>query len=184
MSQIVKEVGTKRVWKYLIVGLWELIFRFLPYSPLRIAWMKIGGARIGKNSYIDQITFMNLDRTGLKGLEIGEKVYIGPSALLDLAGTISLGNHVTVSARAVILSHHSIGFSDHPLLDKYPKTTYRTLIKMGAVIGVGSIILPGIILNEKCMVAAGSVVNKSVESMKLVAGVPAIVKKDLKESID
>jgi len=166
MSQIIKEVGIKRVWKYLIVGLWELIFRFLPYSPLRIAWMKIGGARIGKNSYIDQITFMNLDRTGLKGLAIGKKVYIGPSALLDLAGSISLEDHVTVSARAVILSHHSIGFSDHPLLDHYPKKTYHTLIKMGAVIGVGSIILPGITLNEKCMV------------------VPAIVKKDIKESID
>jgi acetyltransferase-like isoleucine patch superfamily enzyme len=184
MSQIAKEVGLKRVWKYLIVGLWELVFRFLPYSPLRVIWMKIGGARIGKNTYIDQITFMNLDRTGLKGLDIGEKVYLGPWALLDLAGTITLEDHTTISARAVILSHHSIGFSDHPLLDKYPKKTFHTQIKMGAVIGVGSIILPGTILNEKCMVAAGSVVTKSIESMKLVAGVPAVVKKDIAKNRD
>ena len=182
MSQIIKEVGIKRVWKYFIVGLWELVFKFLPYSPLRVAWMKIGGARIGKNTYIDEITLMNLDRTGLKGLEIGNKVYVGPSALLDLAGTITLEDHVTVSAKAVILSHHSVGFSDHPLLDKYPKKTYHTLIKMGAVIGVGSIILPGIVLEDKCMVAAGSVVNKSVETMTLVAGVPAVIKKDLTNS--
>lgn len=179
MSQIVKEVGIKRIWRYFFWGLWDFIFKHLPYSPLRIVWMKFGGARIGKNSFIDQMTLMNLDRTGLKGLEIGNKVYIGPTSILDLAGTITLEDHVTISARAVILSHHSIGFYDHPLLEKYPKKTYHTRIKMGSVIGIGSIILPGIILNEKCMVAAGSVVTKSVPSMKLVAGVPGVIKKDL-----
>ena len=108
MSQIAREVVIKRIWRYFIWGLWNSIFKLLPYSPLRIFWMKLGGARIGKNSFIDQMTLMNLDRTGLQGLEIGNKVYIGPTAILDLAGTITLEDHVTISARAVILSHHSI----------------------------------------------------------------------------
>jgi acetyltransferase-like isoleucine patch superfamily enzyme len=182
MVQIAKELGIKSILRYFIWGIWDFIFKLLPYSPLRIVWMKLGGARIGKNAFIDQMTLMNLDRTGLKGLEIGNKVYIGPTAILDLAGTITLEDHVTISARAVILSHHSIGFYDHPLLDKYPKKTFHTIIKMGSVIGIGSIILPGIILDEKCMVAAGSVVTKSIPSMKLVAGVPGVIKKDLNSS--
>jgi acetyltransferase-like isoleucine patch superfamily enzyme len=141
--------------------------------------MKIGGAKIGKNSFVDNISFMNLDRTGLKGLRLGEKVYLGPTAILDLAGTITLEDHVTVSARAVILSHHSIGFSDHPLIEQYPKKTFHTQVKFGSVLGVGSIILPGIVIDEKSMVAAGAVVNESIPALKMVAGVPAIIKKDI-----
>ncbi len=184
MSEIAKEVGIKRIWKYFFSGLWELVFRVLPYSPLRILWMKIGGSKIGKNSFVERVTFMNLDRTGLKGLRLGEKVYLGPSALLDLAGTITLEDHVTVSARAVVLSHHSIGFYDHPLLNEYPKKTFHTVIKMGSVLGVGCIILPGVVIDEKSMVAAGSVVTESVPAMQLVAGVPAVIKKKLSPPTD
>jgi acetyltransferase-like isoleucine patch superfamily enzyme len=179
MSQIVKEVGVKRIGKYIFWGLWELVFLVLPYSPLRILWMRIGGAKIGKNSFVERVSFMNLDRTGLKGLKLGEKVYLGPTALLDLAGTITLEDHVTVSARAVVLSHHSIGFHDHPLLNEYPKKTFHTAIKMGSVLGVGCTIMPGIVIDEKCMVAAGSVVTESVPPMKMVAGVPAVIKKNI-----
>jgi len=43
----------------------------------------------------------------------------------------------------------------------------------GAVIGVGATLLPGIIVGEKSVVGAGSVVTKNVERETLVMGVPA-----------
>lgn len=43
----------------------------------------------------------------------------------------------------------------------------------GAVIGVGATLLPGVIIGEKSVVGAGSVVTKNVERETLVMGVPA-----------
>lgn len=38
-------------------------------------------------------------------------------------------------------------------------------------------ILPGVTVGDKCVVGAGSVVTKSYGNMKLLVGVPAVVKK-------
>jgi acetyltransferase-like isoleucine patch superfamily enzyme len=42
------------------------------------------------------------------------------------------------------------------------------------------IILPGTIVEDNCIIAAGSVVNKLIESNSVYAGVPAKKIKDLK----
>jgi acetyltransferase-like isoleucine patch superfamily enzyme len=47
------------------------------------------------------------------------------------------------------------------------------LIKRNAWIGAASTILPGVIIGENAVVAAGSVVTKDVPSNTIVAGVPA-----------
>ena len=49
-------------------------------------------------------------------------------------------------------------------------------------IGAGSIILPGVTINDGAVVAAGAVVNKDVEAFTLVGGVPAQKIKDLSVS--
>ena len=49
------------------------------------------------------------------------------------------------------------------------------LIKTGASLGAGSIILPGIIIGEFAMIGAGSVVTKNVLNYSLVYGNPAKV---------
>ncbi len=177
--KIIKQIGFSRVIKYLIYGLWDFIFKLLPYSPLRVWWLRLAGARIGKNSVIEAIDFFNLDRTGLGGLKIGQDCYLGSGVLLDLAGKIIISNQVTISARTIILSHHSVGFSDHPLIKYYPKKVFTTKLQSGCVIGVNSVILPGIIIGKQSLVAAGAIVNQSVPSNKMVAGVPAKVKKSI-----
>jgi hypothetical protein len=54
-------------------------------------------------------------------------------------------------------------------------------IKRGGRIGAQATILPGKIINEEGMVAAGSVVTKNVEERKIVAGNPAVFMKDVPE---
>ncbi|OIP03894.1 hypothetical protein AUK18_01125 [Candidatus Beckwithbacteria bacterium CG2_30_44_31] len=179
MNKAIKEVGLSRILKYFIFGLWQWVFDLLPYSPLRVWWLRFGDARIGENCVIDKIYFMNLDRTGLSGLILGKDCYLGPLVLLDLAGKITLENQVTIAAKSTILSHHSVGFSDHPLIKFYPKKTFQTTLKSGCVLGVASIILPGITIGKNSLVAAASMVNKDVPDQVMVAGIPALFKKKL-----
>jgi len=174
-----KEIGLKRIIKYFFMELWYWVFLLLPYSPLRIWWLRLGGAKIGRNCFIDRIFLMNLDRTGLFGLTLGNDCYLGPVVLLDLAGKITLDNQVTVTARSSILSHHSVGYNDHPLIKFYPKKVLHTRLESGVVLGVNSLILPGVIIGKETLVAAGAVVRKDVPERVMVAGIPAIVKKKL-----
>ncbi len=177
---MLKEVGLKRMIKYFFMEIWYLVFLVLPYSPLRVWWLRLGGAKIGKHCFVERIFLMNLDRTGLSGLTVGNDCYLGPLVLLDLAGFITLGNQVTVTARSSILSHHSVGYSDHPLLKFYPKKVLHTRLESGVVLGVNSLILPGVTVGSESMVAAGAVVREDVPEKVMTAGVPARVKKQLK----
>ena len=123
---------------------------------------------------------MNLDRTGLFGLTLGNDCYLGPVVLLDLAGRITFGNQVSVTARSSILSHHSVGYSDHPLLKFYPKKVLHTQINSGSVLGVSCLILPGVTIGRESLVAAGAVVRTDIPDHVMAAGVPAKVKKQLR----
>ena len=53
----------------------------------------------------------------------------------------------------------------------------ETFVKKGAVIGAGSVILPGITIGEKAVIGAGSVVTKDVPDNNIVYGNPARMKK-------
>ena len=63
--------------------------------------------------------------------------------------------------------------------DKFPRSKNnghpmsKTLVKKGASIGGGAVILPGLVIGENAMVGAGSVVTSDVEKNSLVFGNPA-----------
>ena len=61
--------------------------------------------------------------------------------------------------------------------DKYPPSSQkewgRILIKKGAALGMGAIILPGVTVGERAMIGAGSVVTKDVPDGAKYYGNPA-----------
>ena len=174
---MLNEIGFARLVKYFIFGLWDEIFRLLSWSPVRILWMRLFGAKAAWSAVVEKVHFMNLDRGGLAGLSIGKKSFVGVAAILDLAGELVIGDQVTVSPGAAILTHFSVGFADHPLVKSYPKKVSKTVIGKGAFIGVHVTVLAGVKVGENSMVAAGAVVVDNVAENTMVAGVPAKAKK-------
>ena len=171
--QVAREVGLRRVIKYISFVIWQRIFNLLPFSPLKVSWLRFGGARIGNNTIIDNIDFINLDRTGLNGLRVGSNCFIGRDSQLDMAGKITLENFTTISPRAIILSHVTVGLTGHPLLKPYPPKVGHTKLKRGSFVGAGSVILAGTVVDTNSLVGAGSVVTKDVPPSYVVAGNPA-----------
>jgi UDP-2-acetamido-3-amino-2,3-dideoxy-glucuronate N-acetyltransferase len=55
-----------------------------------------------------------------------------------------------------------------------PESFLKTRVCKGASIGAGAVILPGITVGEKAMIAAGAVVTKDVAAGTTVAGNPAV----------
>jgi UDP-2-acetamido-3-amino-2,3-dideoxy-glucuronate N-acetyltransferase len=70
----------------------------------------------------------------------------------------------------------------YPPSKNWPVTKLQTIVKRGASIGGGAVILPGITIGQGAMVGAGSVVTKSVPDRALVVGNPARIIRMLGDS--
>ena len=92
---------------------------------------------------------------------------------------IKIGENSTLAYGVTILTSADPNGPYNKLSDLYPPTKAPVIIKDNCWIGARSIILPGITIGECSIVAAGSVVTKDVPPNSLVAGVPAVIKREL-----
>ena len=85
---------------------------------------------------------------------------------------IYIGDFCDISNRVQIISGtHNIDLTGKRIAGKgYSKDI---MIGNGVWIGAGAIILGGVTIHDKAIIAAGSLVNKDVESYTMVGGVPA-----------
>jgi acetyltransferase-like isoleucine patch superfamily enzyme len=169
----VGEIGWARALRFGFLTLAMVPYRMALAPPLRVAWLRLLGARIGPRTILHDVRFFNLYRRGLGGLELGPECFIGDECLLDLADGIRLGAQVTLAERVLILTHTNVGYADHPLQRFFPPMTGPVTIGRGSFIGAAVTVLPGIAIGEESFVAAGSVVTTDVPPRSLVAGVPA-----------
>ena len=98
---------------------------------------------------------------------IGERVFINEGFDVMAAGSICIEDDVLIGPQVTILtSNHD--YRKHSVLKNKP-----VVIKKNAWICSRTIICPGVTVGENAVVAAGSVVTKSVMPNTLVGGNPA-----------
>lgn len=168
-----KEIGIEKAAKFIIGSTLMLIFKLIIFPQLRAIFLKLLGAKIGKNVIIHNISFFNYYRLGFKGLQIGNNCFIGDEGLIDLADAVILSDDVTIAERVTILTHMNVGYKDHPLQKHFPAFNKPVIIENGCFVGANVTILPGITIEKCSFIAAGSVVLEDVAPNTLVGGVPA-----------
>lgn len=174
----VEELGFKKNFIFGIYILIEILYNFSLLPQIRKILLQIMGAKIGKDSIILKVKYVNWHQKGPGGFSAGRECFIGDETLIDLYDSVSLDDQVTIAQRVIILTHTNVGFTDHPLQKYFPRKSKGVVIKSSSFIGAGSIILPGVEIGRSCFIAAGSVVAKNVPSYSLYGGVPAkLIKK-------
>ncbi len=117
-------------------------------------------AKIGKNCMIGKNAFID------KGTVIGDNCKIQNNANVykgvTLEDNVFLGPNSTTTNDLHPRAGRKSGFKVTP-----------TLIKKGASVGAGAVIVCGVTLGEYCMVGAGAVVTHDIEAFALVVGNPA-----------
>lgn len=107
-------------------------------------------------------------------LTVGEHCHLGREVFLDLRATITVEDRVTISMRAMILTHTDVGHS--PLGERaFPARQSPVVIKRGAYVGAGAMILQGVTVGECAVVGVGAVVTEDVPAYCVAVGVPARV---------
>jgi UDP-2-acetamido-3-amino-2,3-dideoxy-glucuronate N-acetyltransferase len=129
----------------------------------------------------------------LYGCEIGDDTRIG--AFVEIQKNARVGKRCKISSHTFICEGVTIedqvfiGHSVTFVNDTYPRATTpagelqtaadwkveSTLVKRGASIGSGATILANLVIGERAIVGAGSVVTRDVPSQAVVAGNPAKV---------
>ncbi|MBV8469592.1 MAG: N-acetyltransferase [Burkholderiaceae bacterium] len=140
-------------------------------------------AKIGDKTTIWQFCVV------LPGAQIGSHCNICSHCFIE--NEVRIGDHVTVKNGVRIFD--GVTLEDHVFVgpnvtftnDKSPRSQrdgarhfelLRTLVKQGASIGAGAVILPGITIGAHAMVGAGAVVTKDVPDHATVMGNPATLK--------
>jgi acetyltransferase-like isoleucine patch superfamily enzyme len=132
------------------------------------------GAAVGSNSDLQCGLIIHNARRDYANLVIGDHCHLGRDVLLDLRDAIRVEDCVTISMRAMILTHTDVGCS--PLKNKaFPASQSPVLIKQGAYIGAGVIIVQGVTLGECAVVGCGAVVAEDIPAYSVAVGVPAKV---------
>jgi len=118
----------------------------------------------------------------LEGAKIGANVNICSHCFIE--NDVIVGNNVTIKSGVQlwdgitieddVFIGPNVSFTNdkYPHSKVHPKNYLKTIIKKGASIGAGAVILPGIIIGENAFIAAGAVVTKSIPAYSMVIGVP------------
>lgn len=98
-----------------------------------------------------------------RGVNIGNNVFISEDVILETGGPqlITIEDNVFVGVRTTIIAH-------------FRELNDGVKIESDVFIGPGTIILPNVVIGRGSVVAAGSVVARSVPPMTLVQGNPAV----------
>ena len=116
----------------------------------------------------------------MRGVKIGENCHISPYVLIDLLHPelIKIEDNVTISSNSMIFAHVNPSANKFLKNHGYPRTIKPVLIKKGAVVSVGCIIISGVTIGENSIVGAGSVVTQDIPDYCVAVGNPArVVKK-------
>ena len=109
-------------------------------------------------------------RISLKfAVDIHPAAAIGSGLMIDHATGLVIGETAVVEDSVSIMQSVTLGGTGKASGDRHPK------IRQGVLLGPGAKILGNIEVAEGAMVAASSVVLKSVPAHAIVAGVPAVV---------
>ncbi len=158
------------------------LIRLLPRytaSRIRPLLLRLAGFQIGRGTIIMGPLRLHGFGPIHKRLCVGSYCVINTDCFFDLNDQITIADHVGIGHEVMILTaSHQIGGANHRA---GPLTTAPVTIETGAWIGARALILPGVQIGAGSVVAAGSVVHRSIPANTIVGGVPARPIRSLEE---
>lgn len=167
---IPKNQARPRLWVKLIVNRFfhKKGKRSLIRRRTRMDVLPFNKFSLGNDSTVEDFSTIN---NGVGNVIIGDRTRIGISNVL--IGPVRIGNDVILAQNVVLsgLNHEYQNIEIPP--SKQNVTTSEIVLEDGCWVGANAVIVPGVKIGKHSVVAAGSVVTKSVPDYSVAAGNPA-----------
>jgi len=107
-------------------------------------------------------------------VQVGTNTWIGPFTILDgSGGGLTIGDYCSVSAGVHIYTHDTVLWAVSGGVQNARKGA--VVIGSNTYIGAQSVIVAGVTIGSRCVIAAHSLVNRDVPEGTIVGGTPARV---------
>lgn len=119
------------------------------------------------------------------GAKVGKNVFFGDHVRIDYnhASLITIEDYVHITGGCRLLCHQR-DLSNYCIGDNAAKLPYKLgkiHIKKGAMIGMETLIMPGVTIGEGAIIAAYSLVTKNIPAWTIAAGRPAKIIRNIPE---
>ncbi|MGE5471039.1 MAG: acyltransferase [Bacteroidota bacterium] len=151
----------------------------------RASFYNCGNISIGDNVRIDDFCVI---AAGVGGIAIGNFVHIAVGSTLIGAGRISMADFSGLSSRVSIYSSsddYSGAAMTNPTVPREYTNVTDAAVSLGrhAIVGSGSVILPGVTLEDGVAIGALSLVTKDCKAFGIYGGNPAKLIKERKRDL-
>lgn len=137
---------------------------------------KANSMKIGANFDISpNCSLLCQDPESGSELIIGDNVKLNHNVMInaDCGGKIHIGNNVLFGPNVVLrATNHTYESTEIPIINQ-GHTAGTIRVEDDVWFGANVVVLPDVTIGKGSIIAAGSVVTKSVEAYTIVAGVPA-----------
>jgi carbonic anhydrase/acetyltransferase-like protein (isoleucine patch superfamily) len=136
--------------------------------------------KIGRNVYIDPMALVIGDVT------IGDDCSVWPGAVVrGDVNTIVIGNRTNIQDNVVIHTSHMVPvFIGDNVTIGHLAHVHSATIGHGVMVGSRSVVLDECVIEDTCLIGAGALVSPrtKIPSRSMVMGMPAVIKRELKEN--
>lgn len=141
----------------------------------RATFYNTGNITLGNNVRIDDFCVLS---AGVGGIQVGDYVHIAVYSSLIGAGKVTLSNFCNISSRVSIYSsnddYSGTTMTNPTVPSQYTGVTHADVfLGKHVIVGSGSVILPGVTLEEGVAVGALSLVTKNCGAFSIYVGNPA-----------
>ena len=131
---------------------------------------------IGNYCVIEQLSFFKFDGVFLAGpsIIVGNNVFIGAGCEFNIRKGIEIGSNSLIASGCYFVDHDH-DFSERTIPISNQVNGVESSISLGSDVWIGAhvVVLKGVAIGDGAIVAAGSVVNKSIPAYEIWGGVPA-----------
>ncbi len=147
-------------------------------NTIKFLWVKLFNYLLERMAYNCPFNSWRVRFHKLRGVNIGKNVMIGLQVTLDHSYPeyIYIEDDVSLAGNNYILTHSNPYPHFKNVLESY---VAPVVIKKGAWLGIGAIVLPEVTIGEYSVIAAGSLVTKSIPDKVIAGGMPAKVLKEI-----
>jgi galactoside O-acetyltransferase len=140
---------------------------------------------LGNNVRIDDFCVLS---AGAEGIVIGNNVHIAIYSSLVGRGKIQLHDFTNISSRVSIYSsnddYSGSAMTGPTVPEEFTSVMHASVtLKKHVIVGSGTVIMPGVILEEGAAIGALSFVRENCKAFSIYAGVPARKIKNRKQDL-
>jgi acetyltransferase-like isoleucine patch superfamily enzyme len=137
-------------------------------------WFGAHNVRIGSNTRVDAYCVV---QAGDAGVSIGSFVHLATGVSIGGSGGVEIGDFCGLSLNVALYSSnddYSGGSLTNPMvpIEFRDVVSARIVLEKHAIIGSGSVLMPGVRIGTAAAVGALSFVNKNVPAFAVVSGNP------------